>query len=519
MLAFELFIKFVVLYCVQGVEDVLRNPNLPKEHLSFYYNTFPDAKKHCLNDKKCVNRDFLKSDKYDSEACWGFEEDCGKKNAFQRPECAKVFEGQNDPEETFYSQADFGYVKIQKEELQSYCKPKYTQDSSLVCTKYLRYCKGRHIMIDFIDLLNKKEPLRYDMDVLSKGQITGHCKLQKSKLNQEIDHLGALQSWAPELRFFEEHRNVIDGETCDVVVKEPTYIMKIDATYNMYHHFCDFFNLYMSLFLNQSQPDAFQNNRRILIWETYNYDSPFADTFKAFTDKPVWTLNSFKGKKVCFETVVLPLLPRLIFGLYYNTPLISGCEKSGVFRAFSEFVLHRLEVPKIPQKVKRVRVTILIRRTKYRQILNVEELLDKLYSNLKYDVRAVSFERGITFKDQLKIVRNTDVLIGMHGAGLTHLLFLPNWATLFELYHCEDPNCYKDLSRLRGINYITWEDDGKLVRQDSGHHPEVGAHAKFTNYSFDKDEFARLVEKAANSVLQNQEYRQFIKDNRINDEL
>lgn len=108
----------------------------------------------------------------------------------------------------------------------------------------------------------------------------------------------------------------------------------------------------------------------------------------------------------------------------------------------------------------------------------------------------------------------------MHGAGLTHLLFLPNWATIFELYNCEDPNCYKDLARLRGVNYLTWENDEKLVRQDSGHHPEVGAHAKFTNYSFDKDEFSRLVKKAADSVLNHEEYRQFIKANsRINDEL
>ena len=29
---------------------------------------------------------------------------------------------------------------------------------------------------------------------------------------------------------------------------------------------------------------------------------------------------------------------------------------------------------------------------------------------------------------------NSDIFIGMHGAGLTHLLFLPDWAVIFELY-------------------------------------------------------------------------------------
>ena len=33
--------------------------------------------------------------------------------------------------------------------------------------------------------------------------------------------------------------------------------------------------------------------------------------------------------------------------------------------------------------------------------------------------------------------------VGIHGAGLTHLLFLPDWAHVLELYNCEDPGCYK----------------------------------------------------------------------------
>lgn len=58
----------------------------------------------------------------------------------------------------------------------------------------------------------------------------------------------------------------------------------------------------------------------------------------------------------------------------------------------------------------------------------------------------------------------------MHGAGLTHLLFLPVWASLFELYNCEDAACYRDLARLKGVNYVTWErrdlfqaDDGVIL--------------------------------------------------------
>lgn len=90
---------------------------------------------------------------------------------------------------------------------------------------------------------------------------------------------------------------------------------------------------------------------------------------------------------------------------------------------------------------------------------------------------------------------------------------LPSLSLPTYRYHCEDPNCYKDLARLRGINYITWENQSKLQQQDEGHHPDVGSHAKFTNYSFDKDEFVRLINLAADNVWNHAEFQKFIAAN------
>lgn len=91
---------------------------------------------------------------------------------------------------------------------------------------------------------------------------------------------------------------------------------------NMYHHFCDFINLYASQHLNATHPAAFSTDVNILIWETYAYDSPFAETFKVFTQNPILTLKDVQGERICFRNVVMPLLPRMIFGLYYNTPIV-----------------------------------------------------------------------------------------------------------------------------------------------------------------------------------------------------
>lgn len=395
----------------------------------------------------------------------------------------------------------------------------------LECSEYLRYCRGRNIMFNFTDLAHREDPYRYKMDVLKQGQVVGTCTLHKDRLMENAEHISVLQSWAPELRYFETIRQrPIEAGVCDLVVKKPTYILKIDATNNMYHHFCDFFNLYMSLHINMSHPMSFSKDINILIWESFTYESPFADAFSAFTDNPILDLKHYKGKVVCFEQLVLPLLPRMIFGLYYNTPLIAGCENSALFHAFSEFMLHRLRIPEQPRKSTKLRVTFLSRQTKYRRIINEDELVEALDHHPDYDVKKVTYSREISFKEQLAITRNTDILIGIHGAGLTHLLFLPNWASLFEIYNCEDPGCYKDLARLRGINYITWEDEEKVFPEDEGHHPEGGRHMKFTNYEFDKLEFMRLVSDAADHVKDHPEFKKHIEKfenakNEVKDEL
>ena len=106
---------------------------------------------------------------------------------------------------------------------------------------------------------------------------------------------------------------------------------------SMFHHFCDFVNLYASQHMNGS----FSKDIDILLWDTSAYgfsDSMFGVTWKAFTDRKLIQLKDLDGKKVlhsfstlhshihssqvCFRSVMLPLLARQRFGFYYNMPVV-----------------------------------------------------------------------------------------------------------------------------------------------------------------------------------------------------
>lgn len=68
-----------------------------------------------------------------------------------------------------------------------------------------------------------------------------------------------------------------------------------------------------------------------------------------------------------------------------------GCQGSGLFRAFSRHLLHRLDVAtaKDERVDGRVHITLLSRDTKYRRVLNEGQLIRTLERNETYVVRRV----------------------------------------------------------------------------------------------------------------------------------
>ncbi|XP_054866391.1 EGF domain-specific O-linked N-acetylglucosamine transferase isoform X2 [Amphiprion ocellaris] len=456
--------------------------SLPSEHIPYFLSNNKRVAKQCRLDPLCPFKDALK----DLSVCWGYEKSCDPRKRFSYPVCTKAdsawARSLDAAQELFWKQADFGYVKERLSELKTLCKASKPGNSSLRCSSHSRFCKATNLYLDLRKPRRSHE--RYKEDFIQTGEIGGHCRLNKRALAAEGEHKSPLQSWYAELQTYKElDFDPIEDGHCDIIIDKPTVFMKLDAGVNMYHHFCDFVNLYISQHINNS----FSSDINIIMWDT-----------------------------VCFKDAFFSLLPRMRYGLFYNTPLISDCSSEGMFRAFSQHVLHRLNILQVGPKEGRVRVTLLARSTEYRRILNQVELINALKTVSLLEVSVVDYKyKDVPFLEQLKITHNSDIFIGMHGAGLTHLLFLPDWAVIFELYNCQDESCYRDLARLRGIRYVTWQKMDKVLPQDKGHHPTLGDHPKFTNYSFDVLEFMRLVLEAANYVTRHPKWQRRV----LHDEL
>ncbi|KAI9580561.1 hypothetical protein GQX74_012642 [Glossina fuscipes] len=92
----------------------------------------------------------------ESGLCWGHEINCARELRFQTPSCSGDHTGWVQSKEaqinTFYYQADFGYIQQQINELLLMCEQKFLTDSSLECNKYFKLCRGRNLLFDFRNL-------------------------------------------------------------------------------------------------------------------------------------------------------------------------------------------------------------------------------------------------------------------------------------------------------------------------------------------------------------------------------
>ena len=109
-----------------------------------------------------------------------------------------------------------------------------------------------------------------------------------------------------------------------------------------------------------------------------------------------------------------------------------------------------------------------------RKLANAPELKKALAAMPGVAARVVAFEE-LSVREQLAIALETDVLVGMHGAGLVHALFLPPWAGIVELYPAYQSTRLRHFRRLaawRGLAYRRWRNRDP-AREHPGHRTEV----------------------------------------------
>ena len=143
-----------------------------------------------------------------------------------------------------------------------------------------------------------------------------------------------------------------------------------------------------------------------------------------------------------------------------NTADSHSCGASDLFRSFGAHVLQsfRLFGKHVPDTTQPQVTLVLRKRTKQRNVgrivHNEKEVLQALQSIDRIRFRAVDMAE-MSIAEQLGIVSTTDILIGVHGAGLTHIFFTPPEAILIEIHpRYRRGRHFRNAARLAGRTYM-----------------------------------------------------------------
>lgn len=115
-----LYLSFIVfnvnhVLCEHPMEsnEFLIDIDLPENHLGQYFNNLPEFAKKINESSNGPYKEFLNSEKFDRETCWGYEQNCKKPVEIHK--CTGNHTGyvksKSAQLDVFYAQADFGKRK------------------------------------------------------------------------------------------------------------------------------------------------------------------------------------------------------------------------------------------------------------------------------------------------------------------------------------------------------------------------------------------------------------------------
>ncbi|MCJ1410101.1 hypothetical protein MMC19_004186 [Ptychographa xylographoides] len=287
-----------------------------------------------------------------------------------------------------------------------------------------------------------------------------------------------------------------------------TVLIKREGAYNLWHSLMEIFSMYMTMdvlqiAVNNATGGAYfspsnKANTQILLLDGHD-QGPYFGLWSLFTDKPPLRLADLarSERSECLDNVIVPL-PGGSNPMWQGDWEAKECEQSILLDTFSRRILNHYHIQEEREPSERLTFTF-IDRQQTRKLLHQDRLLLLLkYRYPSIIIQAIDFA-ALSFPEQIRVIQNTDILAGVHGAGLTHAMFLPPDSSVVEilpavLLH----KGFRNLAKLRGHRYFS---DHALTGPDTEDGYRLSEDWQGTDVELDEESFMGLMDVAIQSML------------------
>lgn len=235
---------------------------------------------------------------------------------------------------------------------------------------------------------------------------------------------------------------------------------------------------------------------QVIVLDDYKNKNYF-ELYNAFNSSlPAIHINEWKETRKtdspCLSNVIIPL-PGASNPFWQADWEARDCTRSPLADGLRTRILTHLDIPLQRHKSdSKIRLTYMDRRGS-RKLIGQQQMLDELIATYpSVDVNIVDFGK-MAFSAQLEIISQTDILVGVHGAGHTHGFFLPDQSSIVEILPQDlEHRGFRNLAALRGLRYFSDHATKVDPQADKDWHAE--------DVKYDAGAFMKLMEAAIQSV-------------------
>ncbi|CAL5188644.1 unnamed protein product [Lathyrus oleraceus] len=299
-------------------------------------------------------------------------------------------------------------------------------------------------------LLDQTSLTLYTLNPNTRTQLHTHEKIHPYPLKNSKDAMSSISEIT-----LTSHPQKYSSQ-CGITHHNPALVFSGSGyTGNFYH---DMNEIFIPLFITINSLSRDQDVILVIINSKMWWLKKYADLLSAFSRHHM-IIQTNNITTHCFPSAIIGLIKH--GQLIIDPKLLPYPKTLFDFHAFLKNAYIKKDTSLMyPDNMDRPLLTLVSRKGNSRVIFNQEEVI-KLAEDIGFNVHALETTRDSSVVDTYRLIHSSHVMLGVHGAGLTNLLFLRQGSVLVQIVpiglEWASETYYNKPTKILGLEYVEYK--------------------------------------------------------------